>query len=58
MSWLQIPKWYGVFLLSLHPSPRRQITDRRVSVSGDKGKLTQLLSLLDTFELMFNIVEP
>ncbi|HEU0028662.1 MAG TPA: alkyl sulfatase dimerization domain-containing protein [Ktedonobacterales bacterium] len=34
------------------------IADGRVSVSGDTGKLTQLLALLDTFELMFNIVEP
>jgi alkyl sulfatase BDS1-like metallo-beta-lactamase superfamily hydrolase len=34
------------------------IADGRVTLSGDAGKLAQLFSLLDTFELMFNIIEP
>jgi alkyl sulfatase BDS1-like metallo-beta-lactamase superfamily hydrolase len=34
------------------------IAERRITVTGDASKLTLLLSLLDTFELMFNIVEP
>ena len=32
--------------------------DGSVAVTGDKAKLPQLITLLDDFELMFNIVTP
>lgn len=34
------------------------IADGSIVVAGDAGKITQLFGLLDTFEVMFNIVEP
>jgi alkyl sulfatase BDS1-like metallo-beta-lactamase superfamily hydrolase len=34
------------------------MADGRITIDGNKAKLTQLLGLLDTFELMSNIVEP
>lgn len=34
------------------------IADGRIAVEGDRGKLITLLGLLDTFEPLFNIVEP
>lgn len=36
----------------------KAIADGQITLSGDKSKLTQLLGMLDTFELMFNIIEP
>jgi alkyl sulfatase BDS1-like metallo-beta-lactamase superfamily hydrolase len=34
------------------------VADGSVQVEGDRGKLPQLLSLLDDFDLMFPIVTP
>jgi alkyl sulfatase BDS1-like metallo-beta-lactamase superfamily hydrolase len=36
----------------------RAVADGSVQVEGDRGKLPQLLSLLDDFDLMFPIVTP
>ncbi len=36
----------------------KAIADGAVVIDGDRAKLTQLLTLLDDFELMFNIVTP
>ena len=32
--------------------------DGSLTISGDEGKVQELFSLLDEFELMFNIVTP
>ncbi|MEJ2718149.1 MAG: alkyl sulfatase C-terminal domain-containing protein, partial [Deltaproteobacteria bacterium] len=34
------------------------IKDGKVQVSGQKGKITELLSLFDNFDLFFNVVTP
>ncbi|WIG59528.1 MAG: MBL fold metallo-hydrolase [Ktedonobacterales bacterium] len=36
----------------------KAIADGRITIDGDKSRFTQLLGLLETFNLMFNIVEP
>jgi alkyl sulfatase BDS1-like metallo-beta-lactamase superfamily hydrolase len=30
----------------------------KVKIDGDRGKLAELMSMLDTFEPMFAVVEP
>lgn len=34
------------------------VKDGKVTINGDKGKLTELLSYLDNFDFWFNIAEP
>ncbi|MDQ0319024.1 alkyl sulfatase BDS1-like metallo-beta-lactamase superfamily hydrolase [Pararhizobium capsulatum DSM 1112] len=34
------------------------VSDGKVKITGDAGKLTQLVSMLDNFEFWFNIVTP
>jgi len=36
----------------------KEVESGAIQVQGDRGKFTELLSLLDTFEPMFNIVTP
>jgi alkyl sulfatase BDS1-like metallo-beta-lactamase superfamily hydrolase len=36
----------------------KAIASGAVTIDGDKAKLDELLSLLDTFEFWFNIVTP
>ncbi len=36
----------------------KAVADGSVKVTGDSAKLTQLVSMLDTFEFWFNIVTP